>query len=130
MRAIFQVLSQRLPRCPLWPVSATTIDHFNQAVLDLASGAPPVKVLSATRRRDDDLPCRRWTVAEVKARGHWKADASLRRYGEETRVLAELRKAPQRIIEYGAHVQLNFHLYLTGHVHALAPPIVGRPAPA
>lgn len=30
-------------------------------------------------------------------------------------MLAELRKAPPAVIEYGAHVQLNLHLYLAGH---------------
>ena len=48
-----------------------------------------------------DLLERTRSHLEVKARGRWRSDSMLRRYGKEARALAELHKAPKSTVEYG-----------------------------
>jgi hypothetical protein len=49
----------------------------------------------------EDLLAKRRTLMEVKRRGRWVHDASLRRYGKETRLLSELSKIPVGTLAYG-----------------------------
>jgi len=66
-----------------------------------------------------DLLERRRALAEVKRRGRWMADASLRRYAKETRLLSELRKVAPEVVAYGRAV-----------LSMLPGLLVGRPPPS
>ena len=43
-------------------------------------------------------------VPEIKLRGRWAADSSLKRYMKHTRLLTELNKVPAATLRYGALV--------------------------
>ena len=73
-----------------------------------------------------DLLSRRRPVDEVKKRGRWRSDASLRRYGKETRLLSEMLKVPVATVNYGLNIQQSLEWYL--HHPDLVP--VEPPAPA
>ena len=51
----------------------------------------------------DLLACRR-SLAEVKSRGRWASDQSLKRYGKSTRMLAVTRSVPADVRRFGDHV--------------------------
>ena len=48
-----------------------------------------------------DVITRRRSLLEVKQRGRWSADASLKRYVKQARLQTELARIPQNIREYG-----------------------------
>ena len=52
-----------------------------------------------------DLLAKRRSPLEVKARGRWRSDAMLKRYGKEARALAELHKAPPAAVAFGGQMQ-------------------------
>ena len=56
-----------------------------------------------------DLLVKARSTLEVKGRGRWKSDAMLKVYGNEARVLSELRKAPAQVLEFGKLVGLRLH---------------------
>ena len=66
-------------------------------------------------RKVRDLPA-------AKRRGRWLADSSLRRYGKETRILAELHKVPEEVIAYGKLVESQLLHIMLGRVPSPAPP--------
>ena len=128
MSAIFEQLHHQPQRASLWPVNALeTIDHFNEAVEALGlTNLHPTRYSLRHGGASDDILSKRRSIEAVKIRGHWKADTSLRRYGKETRVLAELRKAAPQVIEYGAEVLNDLEQLLVSRKPPRAPPVVGR----
>ena len=56
-----------------------------------------------------DLLARRRSLAEVKFRGRWQADTSLRRYAKATRLQREMAKVIPRITEFATNVEEHFH---------------------
>ena len=55
----------------------------------------------------EDLSSQRRSRAEVKARGRWADERSLKRYGKQTRLQHELTKVPKSVIEFGVFVRDN-----------------------
>ncbi len=49
-------------------------------------------------------------LEEIKKRGRWRSDASLRRYTKGTRVLSELKKVAPQTLTYGQLIMSNLHL--------------------
>eukprot|EP00973_Karenia_brevis_P059127 8231961-Karenia_brevis.AAC.1 len=54
----------------------------------------------------EDLLRRRRSLQEVRRRGRWMSDSSLKRYAKETRLLAELSKIPEQVLLYGRQMDL------------------------
>ena len=69
-----------------------------------------------------DLMTRSRSVEEAKRRGRWRSDASLKRYGKETRVLSELNKIRAVVLDYGVQVQAQLFHMLAGTLR-LPPPL-------
>ena len=93
----------------MWPFPPTVaISLLHQASAQLALGA-----LGACRYSlrhggaSEDLLRRLRPPLEVKRRGGWKADSSLKRYGKETRLLSEVNKIPFAVVQYGRHIADN-----------------------
>ena len=71
-----------------------------------------------------NLLMRHQSVAEVKKRGHWASDRSLRRYGKESLVMQKTNRIPRATLLYGLHIEAE----LVTVFHAA--PSVASPAPA
>ena len=54
----------------------------------------------------------RRTLSEIKFRGRWQADASLKRYCKAAHLQAALGKVPEKVFKFGTLVLTNF----TGHL--------------
>ena len=111
-----------MPHDPLFaqPGSALVL-KLQEAVTALGLG--PLKPVRYSLRHggaSDDLLCRRRSLEEVKKRGQWRTDQSLRRYGKETKALAEMHKIPSNILEYGLSVSENLEDMF--HRNLIAPP--------
>ena len=70
----------------------------------------------------EDMIQRHRTVPEIKLRGRWASDASLRRYMKVTRLLSELGKVPALVLAYGAQVSGHLAAILEGRVPCPPPP--------
>ena len=60
--------------------------------------------LCGTGGASHDVLSRRRSLLEVKQRGRWSSDASLKRYVKEARLQSELNKVPKHVKEAGLHV--------------------------
>ena len=68
----------------------------------------------------EDLLSHQRSISDVKARGRWASDSSLRRYSKATRLLSELTKVHPDVLAYGDQVlALLPRLFLEA---ALVPP--------
>ena len=87
----------------LWPHSVLAL--LNE--LALATRVLGIESLNPCRYAlrhggaSEDLSSGARTREEVKARGRWKTEASLARYGKSTRLLTELRKVPPATLSFG-----------------------------
>jgi len=121
------LLQHRPPGGGLWPeTSSQTLDRFYDAVRWLGLEAlQPCRYGLRHGGASDDLLTQRRCLAQVKKRGHWRTEASLRRYGKETRILAEVRKVAPSVIAYGAQVLENLKELFFGLLPVPAPPSQG-----
>ena len=71
----------------------------------------------------NDLLDRRRTTEEFKKRCRWRTDQSLRRYGKETKALAQIHLMPPAVAEYGQKVSENLEAVLNLAVQ-LNPPLL------
>ena len=69
-----------------------------------------------------DMLGRRRSLADIKKRGRWMQDNSLRRYEKAARALQELEKIPAVIRRYGSLVEQNLVEFLTRSKRAPNPP--------
>ena len=123
-----RLLVGKRPEDPLWRTSGTDdVVIFAEAVK-----ATGLDLISACRYglrhggASDDLMTGARSALEVKRRGRWLADSSLKRYAKETRILSELSKLPRPTIVYGRLVLDNIQAVLEGK--RLAPPhLAARP---
>ena len=72
----------------------------------------------------EDLLSRRRSVQDVKRRGRWVSDSSLRRYGKESRLLKELQKIHPNVLNFGRFVMEHFLEVMLGTVPV--PSLPGR----
>jgi hypothetical protein len=66
---------------------------------------------------------RKRSLAEIKRRGRWASDTSLKRYTKETRLMSELVKLDSRIIKYGRENQQDISAFLLGVKRPHPPPL-------
>ena len=107
---------------PLWLTSAAE-DMIIFAQAAAALGLEDIRPCRYGLRHggaSDDLMTRTRSALEVKRRGRWRSDTSLRRYAKETKILAELNKMPPRTLAYGRLVLNRIQAVLEGQ--HLAPP--------
>eukprot|EP00973_Karenia_brevis_P029559 4077560-Karenia_brevis.AAC.1 len=69
----------------------------------------------------EDLLRKRRNLAEVRRRGRWQTDTSLRRYSKETRLLSELSKIPSAILDYGRLIDMSIER-IFAHGENVPPP--------
>ncbi len=124
-----QLVCDRPANAPLWKVSPAMIcDAFQEActVLGLQPLQPCRYALRHGGASDDILTGRRDRLS-VKIRGGWASDASLRRYGKETRLLAELKKIPRATLLFGQFAAANLEALFYGKLPVpdlpLVPPV-------
>ena len=105
-----RLIHGRCPEDPLWP-----LDHghmillFKNACSQLGMACLEPCLYSLRHGgASQDLLSRTRTLEEVKKRGGWRSDASLRRYGKDAKLTAELNKIPQTVRDYG--VKIGSHL--------------------
>lgn len=119
----------------LWPMSALQIlERFRHAiqVLQLQS-MDPCRYRLRHGGASHDLLTQQRTLSEVKNRGHWASDSSLRRYTKVTRSLRLLSQLDPRVLQFGKQVSDNledmFHLKIRIPPPSLiGPPPGGKPA--
>ena len=114
---------------PLWPFSAYQFrKEWAGCCLQLRLQALAPQPHSLRHRgASDDLLTKRRGAAEVKSRGRWTSDQSLRRYGKATRLQAELRKVALSVVQFGRDVENLFcpllcHYHSTGTMLTPVPP--------
>ena len=71
----------------------------------------------------EDLLGRKRSLAEIKRRGRWASDMSLKRYTKETRLMSELAKVDPRVIKYGREIQQDISAFLLGVKRPHPPPL-------
>ena len=67
---------------------------------------------------------RKRSLAEIKRRGRWVSDMSLKRYTKETRLMSELGKVDPRVIKYGREIQQDISAFLLEVKRPHPPPLV------
>ncbi len=113
------MLVQGRPRnAYLWPDDGpTTTLEFNSAARELQlDDIQPCRYGARHGGASEDLTTHRRTPLGVKRRGRWATDSSLRRYGKETRLLAELAKVHPEVLRYGREIDANLVPILHGRV--------------
>ena len=127
---LFVILLQRSdPESPLWPLrGAALVELFARAAAHLGlQELAPCRYALRHGGASEDLLQRRRSHLEVKRRGGWRTDASLKRYGKESKLLSELRKVPPSTVEFGRTVDARLQEFFEqpGLVVPLLPPIIG-----
>jgi len=99
----------RQPEDLLWPIEVSAVlDLFNQSIANLKLESLQICRYSLRHGgASHDILSKHRTLIEVKRRGTWRSDNSLRRYGKEARVLDELNKIDPRVLSFGARVSEN-----------------------
>jgi len=117
LHPFLETLAARLtPEEPLWCLSGTRlIAMFKDSVDSLGmSHLAPVRYSLRHGGASDDAISKRRSLLEIKKRGQWRTDQSLKRYAKESKVSEELQKIPLAVLEYGRHIEANlemaFHL--------------------
>jgi hypothetical protein len=106
----------------LWPFDdASYLAEIKRAAA--ATGQPDVVPYSFRHAgASHDLVTRERTTAEVKARGRWKSDSSLKRYGKPAKELAAKDALDPAILRYGRLVESLLAKIFKGEVAPPEPP--------
>ena len=113
---ILRNLIQNRPRnAPLWSHNHNQIlEVFNQAVVYLKLESLGVSMYTLRHGGASfDIMSRRRSMEEVKQRGRWATDSSLRRYVKTARLQSELHKMHPAVIQFGKMVMLELPNLLT-----------------
>jgi hypothetical protein len=125
----FYKLVAQAPETPMWPFSHVHLLHaFTEActVLGLLNLKPCLYGLRHGGASDDLLQDRR-ALLEVKDRGGWASDASLKRYGKRARITGELHKIPREILSYGCLVGSHLEAVFVNRIVFKPPNLVVLP---
>ena len=111
---------------PLWTISSRQlIEDLSDATEFLGLHAlKPCRYSLRHGGASDDLLEGRRSKAEVRSRGGWRTEESLRRYGKSARALTELGKMRKATLDYGVAVLANLPGIFSGEVK-LRPPVKG-----
>ena len=126
--ALFQrLIHGRPPAALLWPLDHGDIIVLFKNVCQQLGMACLQPCLYSLRHggASQDLLSRCRTLEEVKKRGGWRSDASLRRYGKDAKLTAELNKIPLAVREYGALIGTHLEAVLA-HSILFQPPSLAQ----
>lgn len=77
------------------------VTMFSQAVRTLGPGHTSASRYSLRHGgASDDMITKRRSIPEIKQRGGWSSDSSLKRYVKETRILSELNKVAPQVLHF------------------------------
>lgn len=108
------------PNRPVWPFSLAELSrtfvtaanecglgHMKPVLYELRQGGASEDLLRGTR-----------DLNGVFRRGRWRSRSSVRRYGKEAKLLAELGKVPEPLLQYGRFIEANLERLFDfpGHV--------------
>ena len=112
---------------PLWPVQAGAVtSEFMLSCEELSlHSIRPCRYGLRHGGASEDILTKARELEAVKRRGHWKSDSSLKRYGKETRLLAEIQKVSPTVIAYGRLIGSMLPDLFLGRSGAPAPPSRG-----
>ena len=106
--------------------------RFQQALRELQDESPSMHTLRHGGASHDLLTMRR-PLREVKDRGRWISDKSLRRYAKAAKMQQRIAALPQHVVQLGTQVELNIHRLLVQPSAAvelgIVLPCVNSPAP-
>ena len=80
------------------------LEEFRVSLYSLRHGGASKDLLGKTR-----------TLAEVKARGRWQSDSSLKRYAKESKLVEVVSRVPDQVMRTGAHVDKHLAQFLKGY---------------
>ena len=117
---------------PLWSHTAEELRvQFRASCLNLQLGRLGASLYCLRHGgASDDLLTKRRTLAEVRERGRWRTDASVRRYGKTTRLQSEIHKVPPATWQLGQQAEAHFAQALLGQLLPHSKPLRKRPAAA
>lgn len=109
-----QLKSRNKPSQPLWNQSHQVLREKFSEALGFLKLEPLGLSLYALRHggASHDVLSRRRSMLEVKQRGRWSSDTSLKRYVKEARLQTELSKVPTAVKEYGRTILQNLPQFL------------------
>ena len=81
-------------------LEALQMDHMGVELYSLRHGGA-----------SDDFLTKRRTLPEIKHRGRWRADSSVRRYTKSARALKELEKMPKDSLSLAMLLEQDLGLY-------------------
>ena len=110
----------------LWPHSGEQITtEFNEAAARLQlQDIRPCRYGTRHGGASEDLRRKLRTHLEVKRRGRWADDRSLRRYGKETKLQQELSKIDGTVITFGMQMEPLLLPLLHQSVALPTPPVL------
>ena len=110
---------------PLWPFSAARFrERFSwEARLSGVSQVSPDVYALRHGGASTDAPLRTRPLNEIKSRGRWRTDSSVRRYNKHARLLKQLELLPDRTKAYGAEIEGSLDAILGRRARAPAPPM-------
>ena len=107
-----QELLARRPRDgPLWPFSHDEyVEALHMAIKTLGLEAF-INAVYAFRHAgaSHDLLLGKRTFQEVKDRGRWRSDMSMKRYAKPAQSLEQLGALPLSVVDFGTEVELHLH---------------------
>ena len=104
-----RLVRDRDPNAPLWKSDHASLRTLFNNVVEFL-GLQELGVTLYTLRHGGathDILARRRTMLEIKQRGRWSSDVSLKRYVKQARLQTELRKVSPQVKEYGALILKN-----------------------
>ncbi len=118
-----RLIHGRSPTDPLWPLDhGDMILLFKNTCQQLGmSCLEPCLYSLRHGGASQDLLSRCRSLEEVKKRGGWRSDASLRRYGKDAKLTSELNKIPQVVRDYGAKIGVHLEAVLCHNIRFLPP---------
>ena len=121
-----QLRQGKLDHEPLWPHSPDDLIREWHVVVGILGidELNPCRYALRHGGASEDLLSKRRSVQDVKRRGRWVSDSSLKRYGKESRLLKELQKVHPNILDFGRFVMEHFVQVMLGTVQV--PSIPGR----
>ena len=121
-----QALRETRPlEAPLWTFSLDEVrEMFARAVERLDAGGVQAHLYGLRHGgASHDLLTRRRTLLEVKFRGRWSSDTSLKRYAKATRLQKEMEKLPLHCVALGNATERNFARMITARARGLPLPV-------
>ncbi len=105
---VFKVLVEnRAPHAPLFNFTLAELSKEFLAAVDLCNMRHLRPCLYGLRHggASEDYLRHRRNLEDIQRRGRWRTQASVRRYTKEAKLLVELHKVDNRIIQYGHYLE-------------------------